>query len=107
MRGLKIKSCANFFSVFEVFLMAIRGDLLYDSTDLIQNHAGLTTIPDGLSEILRYLDLSFNNISVIPADSFTNLTRCRSLFISYNRIHTIEANAFRGLKKLQYLHLGR
>ena len=106
MRGLKIKSCANFFSVFEVFLMAIRGDL-YDSTDLRQNHARLTTIPDGLSEILRYLDLSFNNISVIPADSFTNLTRCQSLFISYNRIHTIEANAFRGLKKLQYLHLER
>ena len=87
-----------------VMPMVIRGDINSDGSTHRLINAGLTKIPSGLSERLQILDLS-NNISVIPADSFINFTKCRSLYITHNQIHTIEANAFRGLKNLEFLDL--
>lgn len=93
------------------------------------SHAKLTKIPKGIppetSELyldvneitsidnhrlqhlksLTRLDLSNNQVSVLPPFVFANLTRLATLIVSYNKLQCVQENAFGGLKNLRILSL--
>ncbi|XP_038058801.1 leucine-rich repeat-containing G-protein coupled receptor 5-like [Patiria miniata] len=52
-----------------------------------------------------HLDLSFNNISILPADAFRHLPRLDTLILIGNRLSTLDKNVFRGLRNLDTLNL--
>lgn len=54
---------------------------------------------------LSRLDLSNNQISVLPPYVFANLTRLATLIVSYNKLQCVQDNAFGGLKNLRILSL--
>ena len=56
---------------------------------------------------LTILDLSRNNITYLPPNTFAKSTRLKSLFLSQNKIHKISINAFAGLQDLVKLYLDR
>ncbi|KAH1176952.1 hypothetical protein KIL84_010654 [Mauremys mutica] len=51
------------------------------------------------------LDLRFNRIREIPADTFKKLKHLNTLLLNNNQIKKISRNAFEGLEHLQYLYL--
>lgn len=67
----------------------------------------LTDMPAFVDTGLRYtmLDLSYNNITSVPAASFANISNIVMLDLSNNPITTVDNNAFLGLDNLQTLLL--
>ena len=51
------------------------------------------------------INLSFNNLTRIPKDSFYGLTQLQILHLEDNAISTIEPLGFNGLKNLKILNL--
>ncbi|XP_076341100.1 peroxidasin-like [Tachypleus tridentatus] len=49
------------------------------------------------------IDLRFNKIKEVTANTFKNLKRLNTLLLNNNHITKIENNAFTGLKELRYL----
>ncbi|XP_004685392.1 PREDICTED: toll-like receptor 2 [Condylura cristata] len=69
------------------------------------SYRSLTSIPSGLTDIVKSLDLSNNEISYVGD---TDLQRCvtmKTLRLGSNRINTIGEDSFRFLKSLEYLDL--
>ena len=54
---------------------------------------------------LTRLDLSNNQISILPNNIFSNLSELQTLILSYNKLQCIEEKAFSGLTKLRVLSL--
>lgn len=52
---------------------------------------------------LTDIDLTFNEIEVIPKSVFVNLSSVATLYLSYNKIERIEDHALEGLLKLKIL----
>ncbi|XP_069133124.1 G-protein coupled receptor GRL101-like [Argopecten irradians] len=65
---------------------------------------GNTSVLSDLKSLLT-LDLSNNNIKIIPAGSFAMLSLLQYLILNHNPIVTIEENAFSGLRLLKELNL--
>lgn len=74
--------------------------------DLSQNQ--LTLVPDGAFEMLlklKNLDLSSNQITHISAGSFSGLVQLERLYLHANQIESIQAGAFESLQNLLELKL--
>ncbi|XP_076315849.1 protein slit-like [Tachypleus tridentatus] len=67
----------------------------------------ISSIPDGVNALIELtrLDLSNNQISIIPNDVFSNLTKLSTLILSYNKLQCIQKDSFKGLKSLRVLSL--
>lgn len=65
----------------------------------------LTKIPP-IPRNAWYVDLSRNNITKVPKNSFQTQTRCMQLSLQRNLIAAIEPGAFCGLQRLKKLSLG-
>lgn len=79
-------------------------DQMLDLSNLgINNLDGLQDIPD--IEKMGEINLSFNNLTRIPKDSFYGLTQLQILHLEDNAISTIEPLGFNGLKNLKILNL--
>ncbi|ELU00707.1 hypothetical protein CAPTEDRAFT_118823, partial [Capitella teleta] len=65
----------------------------------------LKVIPSELPKFLRILDLTGNQITGIPNNTFVNLHNLTQLTLSNNTIVKIEEDAFNGLKNLRELYL--
>lgn len=51
------------------------------------------------------LDLSSNQLKMIPGNVFTEATRLEEIVLSQNQINIVEDHAFNGLSNLQYIYL--
>ncbi|XP_072295351.1 podocan [Eucyclogobius newberryi] len=73
--------------------------------DLSSNN--LSVVPSGLPKSLLMLHLEKNSIHTIPADSLSSLRSLEYLLIHNNKLRsrTIHPAAFQGLKKLHTLHM--
>lgn len=73
--------------------------------DLSNNN--LSVVPSGLPKTLLLLHLERNSIQSIPADSLSICRNLEYLLIHNNKLRsrTIHATAFQGLKKLHTLHM--
>ncbi|XP_062872183.1 leucine-rich repeat-containing G-protein coupled receptor 6 [Trichomycterus rosablanca] len=65
----------------------------------------LWAVPSDLHPLTSYLDLSMNNISEIPPNSFHNLPYLTELRLSGNQLRHISGSAFNGLTALKVLML--
>ncbi|XP_033646149.1 leucine-rich repeat-containing G-protein coupled receptor 5-like [Asterias rubens] len=65
----------------------------------------LTEVPLDLPANTVEINLSFNNLTALPADAFSHVTRLRHLKLVGNRIRTLNEDVFRGLKELHSLDL--
>jgi len=61
----------------------------------------LTTVPRGLPESLRYVQLRRNNLTVLDADSFAECPQVNILVLDENRIQTIHDGTFANMSHLQ------
>ena len=66
---------------------------------------GLTDLPDDIPERTNYINLRRNNIATLPSGNFSHLVSCIFLDLRYNNISVIEPNAFDGLQTLDTLWL--
>jgi insulin-like growth factor-binding protein complex acid labile subunit len=67
---------------------------------------GVFTQPKLMSNLkLIMLNLKFNKLYILPANSFSNLTSLRALDLSYNILNEISNEAFAGLVNLRHLNL--
>ncbi|XP_078689913.1 uncharacterized protein LOC144921118 [Branchiostoma floridae x Branchiostoma belcheri] len=79
---------------------------LENLTNLNISNCSLTSVP-----ILRHLvtmqvlDLSWNNITVLPPEAFSTMTELTHLRLSNLNLSSVEPNAFAGLISLQHLSL--
>ena len=69
------------------------------------SECGLLSIPRGLPESLRYLQLRRNHLTKVTADSFQECTGLNILLLDGNQISTIEGDAFQRMFNLQQLWL--
>uniref|UniRef100_A0A8C9SQY3 Leucine rich repeat containing G protein-coupled receptor 6 n=1 Tax=Scleropages formosus TaxID=113540 RepID=A0A8C9SQY3_SCLFO len=74
--------------------------LLVDCSEL-----GLSVVPETLSPLTSYLDLSMNNISELQPNAFRNLRFLGELRLSGNLLRQIPGLAFTGLYNLKVLML--
>ncbi|EDV22809.1 uncharacterized protein TRIADDRAFT_58750 [Trichoplax adhaerens] len=74
-------------------------------TEVDCNRRGLTTVPSLIPTDTTQLDLSHNNITVIPDFAFKNLARLQYLFLFNNQITTIKENIFDDLVSLVKISL--
>ncbi|XP_020849664.1 toll-like receptor 2 isoform X2 [Phascolarctos cinereus] len=65
----------------------------------------LGTIPSGLTEAVKQLDLSFNKISHIRETDLQTCVNLEALLLQSNQISVIEPNSFQSLKNLKRLDL--
>ena len=75
------------------------------TTNWIASGMDLTEVPSNIPSNTTVLDLSNNNITVLKADSFNNLTDLRELRLSHNHLRDIQNGSFNGLVNLQILSL--
>ncbi|XP_063963527.1 slit homolog 1 protein-like isoform X4 [Lytechinus pictus] len=77
------------------------------ATELYLDSNQLITVPERLSTLksLHTLDLSMNQIAMLPDFAFANMTKLSTLILSYNRISCIPSGAFMGLFSLRILSL--
>ncbi|XP_062339046.1 leucine-rich repeat-containing G-protein coupled receptor 5-like isoform X1 [Osmerus eperlanus] len=66
---------------------------------------GLTALPDNLSVFTSYLDLSMNNLTLLPSSALTNLHFLEELRLAGNDLTFIPKGAFAGLFNLKVLML--
>lgn len=66
---------------------------------------GLIEIPTDIPEDSVEVYLSYNNITKIKANAFSQLANCTNLFLQRNQISEIEPGAFNELTALEYLDL--
>ena len=66
---------------------------------------GLTEIPDDIPVNSTVVSLYYNNISAIPPNSFSHLSRCVNLVLGANQLSHIETGTFSGLTSLETLYL--
>ena len=69
----------------------------------ITNVGDLNSIP-GIANV-TWLDLSYNDINILPADVFCSMPQLRQLLVYRNEIRNISAGAFNRLNQLQFLRL--
>ena len=55
--------------------------------------------------LIDYLDLSYNQLTILTANIFAYLVNLRLLKLAHNRIHTISSPIWTGLYRLKYLDL--
>ena len=67
--------------------------------------SGLTAIPDTIPQEAKKIDISSNEITIIPENAFANYLDCSCLYMNNNSISRIESGAFFGLGKLKSLLL--
>lgn len=78
---------------------------LSNLTMLRINQEGITTLTpfafnqSGVSAPLEFLEISLNNITELPADTFYGLRNLKTLSLFKNKIEKIDINTFRGKKK--------
>jgi len=65
------------------------------------SECGLTAVPRGLPESLRYVQLRRNNFTVLATDSFAQCPQVNILVLDENRIHTIHNATFTTMPHLQ------
>ena len=75
------------------------------STTWISSGMDLSEVPDNIPSNTTILDLTHNNITVLKADSFSNLTDLRELRLSHNNIRDVQNGSFNGLGNLEILSL--
>jgi len=75
------------------------------SSSIDCSNKGLTSIPSNLPRDTVKLDLSYNEITSIPADSVSSLPYLRILQLDNNKINCIDKHAFTGLPQLVSLTL--
>ena len=73
------------------------------STTWIASEMDLTEVPSNIPSNTTVLDLSHNNITVLKADSFNNLTDLREIRPTYNHLRDIQNGSFNGLLNLRIL----
>ncbi|CAH0396150.1 unnamed protein product [Bemisia tabaci] len=68
---------------------------------------GLITIPEGIESETQVLDMSGNNLQILPRDTFmrTNLLNLQKLFLRSCRLGQVDAHSLRGLTNLVELDL--
>uniref|UniRef100_A0A8D0GJX5 Leucine-rich repeat-containing G-protein coupled receptor 4 n=1 Tax=Sphenodon punctatus TaxID=8508 RepID=A0A8D0GJX5_SPHPU len=66
---------------------------------------GLTAVPEGLSAFTQALDISMNNITMLPEDAFKNFPYLEELRLAGNDLSFIHPKALSGLKELKVLTL--
>ncbi|XP_076316918.1 protein slit-like isoform X4 [Tachypleus tridentatus] len=88
-------------------LKVVPKDIPVESTELYLDVNSISSIPDGVNALIELtrLDLSNNQISIIPNDVFSNLTKLSTLILSYNKLQCIQKDSFKGLKSLRVLSL--
>ncbi|KAG8507332.1 Toll-like receptor 2 [Galemys pyrenaicus] len=65
----------------------------------------LTSIPAGLTDTVKSLDLSKNEITYVGSVDLQKCVNMKTLLLGTNRINTIEENSFCSLERLEYLDL--
>ena len=75
------------------------------STTWIASEMDLAEVPSNIPSNTTVLDLSHNNITVLKADSFNNLTDLRELRLSHNHLREIQNGSLNGLVNLRILSL--
>ncbi|XP_037574945.1 protein slit isoform X1 [Dermacentor silvarum] len=67
----------------------------------------ITEIPKELNLLkdVTRIDLSNNQISILPNNIFSNLSKLSTLILSYNKLQCIQVDSFSGLKSLRILSL--
>lgn len=67
----------------------------------------ISLIPTDLNRLseLNLLDLSNNQVNILPTKIFENMTKLHTLIISYNKLQCIQPDAFKGLMSLRKLTL--
>ena len=78
-----------------------RGELLNCSA------RDIASIPDSLDKEATILDLSINNITIIPDGAFAEIEALLELYVQSNQIGAIQPDAFRGLQTLKLLDLSQ
>lgn len=77
------------------------------TTELYLDVNDISRIPDHLNIVkdLERLDLSNNQITVLPNNIISNLSKLSTLILSYNKLQCIEVDSLRGLRSLRILSL--
>ncbi|CAH2050150.1 unnamed protein product, partial [Iphiclides podalirius] len=89
-----------------------RGEVCYvcscsvDRTSVDCSKRGLTSVPDGISEMVANLNVSYNEISTFP-QNLNRLYNLLTLDLSGNRLSSIPENALENLTALEILNLSR
>ncbi|XP_036620388.1 toll-like receptor 2 [Trichosurus vulpecula] len=79
-----------------------------DPVGICDGHSkSLGTIPSGLTEAVKQLDLSFNSISYIRETDLQNCVNLEVLLLQSNQIREIEPNSFQSLGNLKHLDLSK
>lgn len=68
---------------------------------------GLPRVPENLDNETNILDLSQNNITVIPDKAFAEINDLLKLYLQENSIETLEPGAFSGLENLRILDVSQ
>jgi len=76
---------------------------------IVLSHLGVKTIEPGafshLGDVLEALDLSFNQIEIVPDDAFVGLVRLKTLSLQSNKLSKLTPAVFRELTELKDLVL--
>ncbi|XP_064466119.1 protein slit-like isoform X2 [Ornithodoros turicata] len=88
-------------------LKAFPKNMQVTTTELYLDVNDIAVVPKELNLLkdITRLDLSNNQISVLPNNIFSNLSKLATLIISYNKLQCIQVDGFRGLKSLRILSL--
>ena len=70
----------------------------------LRNHS-LTTVPTNLATNLTHLNVAYNSINILNADSFPNYTKLTFLDVSENELEVIEDGTFDRQIELETLNL--
>lgn len=98
--GSVVRCSRQKLKAFPRYIQPLTRELYLDVNDIPVIPPTLHTLTD-----LTRLDLSNNQISILPNHIFANLSELQTLILSYNKLQCIEAQAFRGLTKLRVLSL--
>ncbi len=95
----------NFLEISKCGLTELSEDVsnLEELTKLSLQHNALLTVPNGLASLinLKYLDVSFNAISSLPANIFEKLSHLESLVLDSNQLADLPSLS--GLVELHHL----
>ena len=69
------------------------------------SECGLTQVPRGLTDTVRYLQMRRNNLTDLKRETFVDATKIDTLILDENQIHRIEDDTFSRMAHLQQLWL--